>query len=187
MNFLQKYNHIKNIRYKSFEFALNEAKKRNHKILVETGVARGKVKFFFFSKINWKDGMSTMIFSDYAKYINGELYSCDINPNNIKNAKKFVKNNKKFITFITDDSLNFLSSFKKNIDFLYLDSLDGQFDGASLHQLNEIKIAIKKLKQGSLVLLDDKGSKTNFSIDYMLNNNFKIINETKEQALLSYK
>jgi len=187
MNFLQKYNHIKNIRYKSFEFALNEAKKRNHKILVETGVARGKVKFFFFSKINWKDGMSTMIFSDYAKYINGELYSCDINPNNIKNAKKFVKNNKKFITFITDDSLNFLSSFKKNIDFLYLDSLDGQFDGASLHQLNEIKIAIKKLKQGSLVLLDDKGSKTNLSIDYMLNNNFKIINETKEQALLSYK
>jgi|TARA_B110001454_G_C12534627_1_gene356720 hypothetical protein len=187
MKFLDYYNNNKNIRFDSFEFALNEAYKRNHKTLVETGVARGKVKFFFFSKINWKDGMSTMIFSDYAKYINGELYSCDINPNNIKNAKKFVKNNKKFITFITDDSLNFLSSFKKNIDFLYLDSLDGQFDGASLHQLNEIKIAIKKLKQGSLVLLDDKGSKTNLSIDYMLNNNFKIINETKEQALLSYK
>ena len=27
MNFLQEYNHIKNTRYKSFEFALNEAKK----------------------------------------------------------------------------------------------------------------------------------------------------------------
>ena len=48
MNFLHKYNNIKNTRYKSFEFALSEAKKRNHKILVETGVARGKIKFFFF-------------------------------------------------------------------------------------------------------------------------------------------
>ena len=108
MNFLQKYNHIKNIRYKSFEFALNEAKKRNHKILVETGVARGKVKFFFFSKINWKDGMSTMIFSDYAEYIGGSLFTCDIETKNIDNARKFCKKNKKFISFIVDDSLNFL-------------------------------------------------------------------------------
>ena len=43
-----------------------------------------------------------------------------------------------------------------------------------------------KLNQNSLVLLDDKGSKTNLSIDFMLKNNFKIINETKEQVLLSY-
>ena len=28
---------------------------------------------------------------------------------------------------------------KKEIDFLYLDSLDGQFKNASNHQLNEIK------------------------------------------------
>ncbi|MDA7756226.1 hypothetical protein N8894_03110 [Candidatus Pelagibacter sp.] len=88
---------------------------------------------------------------------------------------------------ITDDSLNFLSKFNKNIDFLYLDSLDGQFEGASRHQLEEIKIAKKKLKENSLVLLDDKGDKTNLSIDYMLKNNFKIINETKQQVLLSYQ
>ena len=75
----------------------------------------------------------------------------------------------------------------QNIDFLYLDSLDGQFEEASSHQLNEIKNSIDKLKEGSLVLLDDKGAKTNLSIDYMLKNNFKIINETREQVLLSYK
>ena len=50
MNFLQKYNTEKNIRYKSFEFSLYEAKKRNHKIFLETGVSRGKTKFFFFYK-----------------------------------------------------------------------------------------------------------------------------------------
>jgi hypothetical protein len=187
MKFLQNYNNIKNIRFKSFEFALNEAKKRNHKTIVETGVARGKIKFLFFSKINWLDGMSTVIFSDYARHINGELYSCDISPQNIKNAKKFSKSNKDFVTFIIDDSLNFLTKFDKDIDFLYLDSLDGQFDGASAHQLEEIKIAKKNLKKNSLVLLDDKGDKTNLSIDYMLNNDFKIINETKQQVLLSYQ
>ena len=178
---------IKNIRFKSFEFALNEAKKRNHKTIVETGVARGKVKFLFFSKVNWLDGMSTVIFSDYARYINGELYSCDISAKNIRNAKKFSKSNKDFITFVIDDSLNFLSKFNRDIDFLYLDSLDGQFEGASSHQLEEIKIAKKNLKENSLVLLDDKGDKTNLSIDYMLKNNFKIINETKQQVLLSYQ
>ena len=187
MHFLKKYKNKKNTRFKSFEFTLNEANKRNHRTIVETGVARGKNKFLFFSMINWKDGMSTMILSDYAKYKNGELYSCDINEENINNAKKFTKENEKLITFILDDSLNFLLNFKKKIDLLYLDSLDGQFHDASLHQLNEIKIAINLLKKDSLVLLDDKGIKTNLSIDYMLNNNFKIINETKEQILFSYQ
>ena len=48
-------------------------KKRNHKTIVETGVARGKIKFLFFSKINWLDGMSTVIFSDYARH-SGEFF-----------------------------------------------------------------------------------------------------------------
>ena len=186
MKFLKNYDNPKNIRFKSFEFALLEANRRNHKILVETGVARGKIKFIFFRKINWLDGMSTLLFSDYANFINGHVYSCDINKKNINNAKKFTKKNSNFITFIRDDSLNFLKNFEKKIDFLYLDSLDGQFANASEHQLNEIKLASKNLHQKSLVLLDDKGIKTNLSIEYMINNNFKIINETKEQVLLSY-
>ena len=93
--------------------------------------------------------------------------------------------NRDFVNFVLDDSLKFLLNYNKKIDFLYLDSLDGQFAEASNHQLKEISIAQKKLHENSLVLLDDKGSKTNLSIDYMLKNNFKIINETKEQVLLS--
>ena len=38
----------------------------------------------------------------------------------------------------------------------------------------------------TLVLLDDNGQKTKLSIEYMINNNFKIIIETKQQVLLSY-
>jgi hypothetical protein len=186
MEFLKKYNNPKNFRFDSFEFALIEAQKRNHKTLVETGVARGKKKFFFFSKINWKDGMSTLILSDYARHVNGNLTSCDISKKNIENAKKFTKVNKEFINFVAEDSLNFLTNFNKKIDFLYLDSLDGQFEGASKHQLEEIKIAKNYLHDQSLVLLDDKGDKTKLSINYMLDNNFKILNETREQVLLSY-
>ena len=87
MKFLERYNHPKNIRFESFKFALHEANKRELKTIVETGCARGKTKFVFFSKINWKDGMSTMIFSDYAKYVNGTLTTCDIE----KKYRKFKK------------------------------------------------------------------------------------------------
>ena len=79
--------------------------------------------------------MSTKIFSDYARHVNGSLTSCDISKKNIENAKKFTKANKEFINFVAEDSLNFLTNFNKKIDFLYLDSLDGQFEGASKHQL----------------------------------------------------
>ena len=58
-----------------------------------------KSKFFFFSNKNWKDGMSTMIFSDYAKYINGSLTTCDISAKNIINAQKFVTENKEYVEF----------------------------------------------------------------------------------------
>jgi hypothetical protein len=187
MIFLKKYDVIKNIRFGSFKFALEEASKRNLKIIVETGVARGKKKFLFFSKINWKDGMSTLMFSEYVHLVKGHLYTCDINQKNINNAKKFTKRFKDKVTFYLDDSVLFLKNFDKKIDFLFLDSLDGQHPNAAEHQLNEIKNSINRLHNRSLVLLDDKGIKTNLSAKYMVNHGFKIINETNEQLLLSFR
>ena len=118
MDFLNKYSHFKNIRFGSFKKALGIAKSRNLKTFVETGTSRGKIKFFFFFKYNWKDGMSTLIFSEYVKNYNGHLFTCDINPINIKNSKKFVNVSEKFVTFVVDDSVNFLKNFKNHIDFL---------------------------------------------------------------------
>ena len=186
MIFLKKYDVPKNIRFNSFKFALEEALKRNLKVIVETGVARGKQKFLFFSKINWKDGMSTLMFSEYAHHVSGHLYACDINKKNINNAKKFTKKFEDKVTFCLDDSVLFLKNFDKKIDFLYLDSLDGFYKNSSEHQLNEIKFAIDKLHEKSLVLLDDKGQKTNLSIKFMIERKFKVINETKNQVLLSF-
>ena len=186
MKFLESFNHPKNIRFESFKTAMKLADERNLKTIVETGVARGKIKFFFIKKFNWKDGMSTLLFSEYARYKNGHLHTCDIEKKNVLNAKFFCKKNEEFCSFYIDDSLKFLAEFNQKIDFLYLDSLDGQFEGANKHQLEEFKLAEKKLNPNCLVLLDDKGSKTNLSIDYMINNGLKIINETDQQVLLSY-
>jgi len=185
MEFLKKYKNKKNVRYSSFEFTLLEAKKRNLKVIVETGVARGKKKFFFFRKINWKDGMSTLIFSDFANLQNGHLHTCDIDKNNISAAKKFCKYNIKNISFYIDNSLNFLKNFKSNIDVLYLDSLDGNLEGANEHQLNEIKAAENKIHDNSLVLLDDKLSKCEHSIKYLKQKNYKVLFETDQQILFS--
>ena len=130
--------------------------------------------------------MSTPMFAEYAKFIKGKLHTCDISAKNIENARKFTSSFSDYITFYIQDSLIFLREFSVPIDLLYLDSLDGHDPiAASNHQLKEAQIAIKKLHDKSLILLDDKGSKTNLSIKFFKENNFRIIYETKHQVLLS--
>ena len=48
MNFLNKFNNTKNIRFEMFKKVFEIACERNLKTLVETGTSRGKIKFFFF-------------------------------------------------------------------------------------------------------------------------------------------
>tara|TARA_B100001059_G_C17627766_1_gene472839 strand:+ start:279 stop:842 length:564 start_codon:yes stop_codon:yes gene_type:complete len=186
MKFLKKYDNQKNIRFPSFKRTFDICLQRELKTVVETGTSRGKTKFFFFKKFNWKDGMSTPMFAEFVNYTNGTLHTCDISIENINNAKKFTKHFSKRIKYYTQDSLVFLTEFNEKIDLLYLDSLDGHdVEAASEHQLKEIKIAINKLHDKSLVLLDDKGSKTTKSVNYLLEKNYKIIYETDYQYLLS--
>ena len=186
MKFLEKYDNKKNIRFFSFKETLKICLNRNFKNIVETGTSRGKIKFFFFRKYNWKDGMSTIMFAEYAKFINGKLHTCDISKKNITNAKKFTSNFRNYVNYYIDDSVNFLINFNETIDLLYLDSFDGHNkDRASKHQLEEAKASIDKLCPNALILLDDKGAKTNLSIDFYKNNGFKIILETENQILFS--
>tara|TARA_X000000368_G_C23010524_1_gene703251 strand:- start:391 stop:960 length:570 start_codon:yes stop_codon:yes gene_type:complete len=186
MNFLEKYNNKKNIRFSFFKKTLNIAKERNFKTIVETGTSRGKKKFLFFKRFNWKDGMSTLMFSEFSYIVNGELHSCDISEENINNARDFTKKYKNSVNFYVKDSIAFLQEFHKKIDLLYLDSLDGHdIELASQHQLKETKAVIDKLQKSSLVLLDDKGAKTLYSTDYLKKRGFKVLAESENQLLLS--
>ena len=54
---------------------------------------------------------------------------------------------------------------------------------SSQHQLLEIKNSIQKLHEKSLILLDDKGKKTNLSIPFLLKNDFIPLVETDHQVL----
>lgn len=186
MNFLEKYNNRNNIRYPFFKKTLEISLQRNHKTIVETGTSRGKKKFFFFKKFNWKDGMSTIMFAEYAKFINGKLHSCDLSSENIKNAADFTRKFSKNVEFYVEDSVIFLKNFSQEIDLLYLDSFDGHHvELASKHQLEEAKMSINKLKDESIVLLDDKGAKTLYSSNFFIDNGFKVLAESNNQLLLS--
>jgi|TARA_B110000211_G_scaffold221940_1_gene270118 hypothetical protein len=188
MIFLNKYNNPINIRFDMFKQTIEKCIERDLKIFVETGTSRGKKKFFFFNKINWKDGMSTLIFAEFAAFVNGELHSCDVSYKNINSAKSFIRKYKKNVTFHIQDSTLFLKDFKKKIDLLYLDSLDGHDPiKSSQHQLLEIENSIQKLHDKSLVLLDDKGKKTNLSIPFLLKNGFIPLVETDHQVLFCKK
>ena len=48
MNFLNKFNNPKNIRFQMFKKVFDLSYKRKHKIIVETGTSRGKKLNFFF-------------------------------------------------------------------------------------------------------------------------------------------
>ena len=186
MKFIDKYNNKKNNRFNMFKKTLEIAFKRNFKTIVETGTSRGKKKFFFFKKNNWKDGMSTLMFSEFAHFIKGELHSCDISERNINNAKDFTRKYSNNVNFYIKDSVIFLKEFHKKIDLLYLDSFDGHdVQLASKHQLNEAKAVMNNLNDSSLILLDDKGAKTLYSKDYFVKEGFKILAETENQLLLS--
>ncbi len=186
MKFIEKYNNSKNIRFKLFKKTLEMALTRNVKVIVETGTSRGKKKFLFFKRLNWKDGMSTLLFSEFAHLVKGELHSCDISEENINNAKDFTKKYSNNVNFYIKDSVVFLQEFNKKIDLLYLDSFDGHdVELASKHQLNEAKAVIDKLKNSSLILLDDKGAKTLCSKAYFVKSGFKILAETENQLLFS--
>ena len=65
--------------------------------------------------------MSTIMFAEYAKYIDGKLHTCDISEKNINNAKKFTSQLKDYINFYIDDSVKFLENFREKIDLLYLE------------------------------------------------------------------
>jgi hypothetical protein len=186
MKFIEKYNNKKNIRFSLFKKTLEISISRGHKIIVETGTSRGKKKFFFFKKYNWKDGMSTLMLSEFAELINGKLHSCDLSADNIKNAEDFTKKFKKNVQFYIQDSIIFLKNFNQKIDLLYLDSFDGHnIELASRHQLKEAEMVIDKLNENSIVLLDDKGAKTLYSKNFFVKNGFKILLESNNQLLLS--
>ena len=186
MEWFKKYEDKLGIRYKTFYKLFSLAIDRELKNIVETGTSRGKDKFYYLRpRVNWKDGMSTIIFAEYVKLQKGQLWTCDIDAKNIRNASHFLKNSNLHANLIVSDSLKFIEEFSETIDVLYLDSHDGNLPGANEHQRKEAELSLCKMNSNGLIMLDDKGQKTELSIPFLISEGWKIIFETKHLVIFS--
>jgi hypothetical protein len=107
--------------------------------------------------------MATLTLGSFCKRYNKRLWTVDILPEAIATSKRATAKVQDVITYVTEDSVEFLASFPEQIDLLYLDSADCPPDGSDprglrfsqRHQLSELKAAWDKLHNRSIVLLDD--------------------------------
>lgn len=119
--------------------------------IVETGTTRIAGNFI-------GDGCSTVMFDEYINTkLNGIVYTVDISPESCQVARS-VTSNKTVVTL--EDSVTFLSEFKtpENIDLLYLDSYDFDFNNphpSSFHHIKELTAIYAKLRSGCMIVVDD--------------------------------
>jgi predicted O-methyltransferase YrrM len=118
-------------------------------VIVETGTVR-------FAG-NWDgDGQSTVVWNAYAEQLGGHVTTIDLDPVGAELVEQMGLAN---TIAITGDSLEVLPTLTvSQIDFLYLDSFDVDWDNttpAAEHHLAELKIVWPLLKPGSIVAVDD--------------------------------
>jgi hypothetical protein len=143
-------------RFPTFKKAFELFKEREGKNIVETGCVR--------LHNDWGAGMSTYLFGEYAKLFGAKIWTDDISQANMNCCIDVTKEFSDNITYVVDDSLHFLREFPETIDFLYLDSMDCPLvdDPNDLtvlqsqnHQLSEMQLALPKMNEKGIVLLDD--------------------------------
>ena len=137
------YTHIN---YHSIKNALNLLVEKNNDktffTFVETGCSAHGTK-------------STLLWDKFVNYFDGNVFSVDLNASAVDNTN-YLTSNKTLVT--CSDSLKYLPTFKKSIDFLYLDSYDVDFlnpEPSAIHHLKEFNCIKHLLHKNSIVLIDD--------------------------------
>ena len=178
--------HPVNMRFSTFYLVLHMMHERNAKVLVETGCMRLQGKIAYTG-----DGGSTIIFGHWAQLHNAQLYTVDISDNNIHNAQELTKSYHENIHFFVSDSVQFLASFDKQIDFLYLDSFDFEENNplpSQEHHLKEIQAAYDKLSPHAIIMIDDcalpHGGKGKLAIQFLLSKGWRIIAKHYQVVLI---
>ncbi len=117
-------------------------------LIVETGSIR--------ELGNWEgDGQSTIVWDAIAADRNGAVITIDIDP---ISALLVAELGLGHTTAVTSDSLLILPTITSQVDLLYLDSFDVDFDRpqpAADHHLKELDAAAHCLRSGSVVAVDD--------------------------------
>jgi predicted O-methyltransferase YrrM len=174
----RKYNFGK--RRDTLRAVLDLLDQRNAKNLVETGAARGGLAK---SK---GDGASTVVFGLWASQHDAHLHSVDIDPAATEEAGNAVRELglQDSVTLVTSDSVAFLESYDKPVDFLYLDSYDYHKTDSAIqqasqqHHLKEIEAIEQRLHDDTVILIDDcdmpNGGKGKLVIDKLTKRGWQV-------------
>ena len=149
-------------------------------------------------KWDWSAGCFTKIFSNlFPELI---LHTIDISDRHLQRCKNMNKNRDN-IKYHHTSSEDFLNNFPQKIDLLYLDTGNLDEETAQLH-LREVKIIVEKdiLKKDGLLLIDDVRNpymmmngeksdlgKSKYSVPYLLDNGYKIIENEYQMILKKYE
>ena len=153
---------------------LDSMNKERYTIL-ETGCMRGDHGEWCFGD----DGCATYIFDKLVNYYDGEVYSVDINNNNVNYAQQRVSKKTKITC---SDSVDYLYKLPEKVkfDLVYLDSYDIERDNphpSQLHHIKELCSLMKNIRKGTILIVDDHDAfftqgrigKGNYVKDYMDN------------------
>lgn len=210
-----KYFHrIPKSRYYTFKYCLNYFETNQMKTIVELGTSRSFVDGRFEGcnsddikywepnnpiKWDWSAGCFTKIVSKCLGHIkNLEFHTVDLCNNHIERCKIMNSDNKN-IQYHVCSSEEFLNSFNKKIDLLYLDTGDiTPIKTTAELQLQEAKIIVDQdiINKNGIILIDDirscipyeQGEKIDLgkgylSIPYFLKNGFKLIMDEYQTIL----
>ena len=147
---------------------------------VETGCYRG-IDF---------DGQSTKVWALTARETGGHLISIDLSEDSIDRAGKLIGEElSRYVTLMHANSLDGLKMIEGPIHVLYLDSFDHDEkcpEPCQVHQFEEAKIAIPKMADKAIILLDDcdfnTGGKSKLSGQFIEQSGFKCV-ERKYQNI----
>lgn len=139
-------------------------------------------------KWDWSAGLFTKVFSNL--FPSSDFHTLDLMKSHIERCK-IMNNDMTNITYHVSSSEDFLNTFNKKIDLLYLDTGDmTPIENTAQLQLREAKIIVEKnlLSEKGIILIDDVKSvipkhygeisdlgKAKYSIPYFLQNGYKIV------------
>ena len=144
------------LRYPGFRLAFELLIQQNKPWynIVETGTLRNPG--------NWKDGQSSVIFTDFVTVHGGTVRSVDIDAAACARAREAIKDQRFKVT--ASDSVRYLRDLpnKQEVDMWYLDSYDVDWQNdtpSAQHHLNEWLAIQNHIKPGTVIVIDDNARK----------------------------
>lgn len=173
-----------NHRYRTLGQAMELIRERHLEVFVETAAERKQ------SANCLSDGCFTLVMADCIKRKEGELSSIKFEEGTVHNVDDAFRDKIQFVKLNQGDSVEVLKNFDKQIDFLYLDSMD--FDArnpkpSQERALQEIEAAYPSLSRRSIVIVDHCNSgpcgKGDLVVDFLVERGWKILSQDSQVIL----